>query len=204
MTISECPQCGAAAQPSQRRCEYCKAEFFITNLAYLGNLDKSQVAKYLKHYNEIIKNDPNDNDGLLGLGLCYLQMGTFQLAEKCFLKIIESSPEISQAYYYYGISSIKGRRIKILSLTEIRKIETYLLTAIQIDDGTPQYKLLLAMIKKDYYEANGLRILPPSTSDLLSEIQGIPIDVIEIERLEACVKITDFDFFKKNIALASF
>ncbi|NOQ23045.1 MAG: tetratricopeptide repeat protein, partial [Candidatus Aegiribacteria sp.] len=144
MEVIECPQCGAAATPSDRKCSYCKAEFFVTSLAYLGNFDSSGVGKYLKHYKGLTRLDPDNNEGLLGLGLCYLQMGTYTLAQKSFEQIIDASPDVSQAYYYYALSDIKGRRLMTLSLTEARRLDTYLKTAIQLDGEIPQYKLLLA------------------------------------------------------------
>ncbi len=30
MEITECPQCGAAASPSDRKSSYCKSEFFVS------------------------------------------------------------------------------------------------------------------------------------------------------------------------------
>lgn len=189
MEISECPQCGAAATPSDRKCGYCKAEFFVTSLAYLGGFDSGGVGKYLKHYKKLIRSDPHDTEGLLGLGLCYLQMGTYPLAQKCFEQIIEDSPDVSQAYYYYVLANIKGRRLMTLTLNEARRFETYLNTAAQLDDTIPQYKLLLVMLKRDYYETNGMKVPPPSIAEHVAEIEGNQINKNEIEHLKAAVKV---------------
>ena len=203
MEITECPQCGATTKPSQRKCEYCKAEFFVTNLAYLGNFSGNAVSKYLKYYKELTKHESNNEEGLLGLGLCYLQMGTYPLAEKCFEKIIDISPDISQAYYYYCLSNIKGRRIKTISLNEARRLVTYLQTAIQLDETLPQYKILLAMIKRDYYETNGMKVSPPSSNQLIEEVNGIPINQTEIDRLKECTKVANQEIFFNNITITS-
>ena len=189
MEISECPQCGAATTPSDRKCGYCKAEFFVTSLAYLGGFGLGGVGKYLKYYKELIRSDPQDTEGLLGLGLCYLQMGTYPFAQNCFEKIIDESPDVSQAYYYYVLANIKGRRLMTLSLNEARRFETYLNTAAQLDDEIPQYKLLLVMLKRDYYEINGMRVPPPSIAEHLAEIEGKQINKNEIEQLKAAVKV---------------
>jgi len=189
MEISECPQCGAATNPSGRKCEYCKASFYVTSLAYLGGFDSGGVSKYLKHYKELTRQDPNNTEGLLGLGLCYLQMSTYPLAKKCFEQIIEASPDVSQAYYYYSLSTIKKRRLMTLSLNEVRQLETYLNTAIQLDGEMPQYKLLLAMLKRDYYETNGMKVPPPNATELLGEINEIQINRNEINHLRGSVKV---------------
>src|SRR5208283_795201 len=144
MEVSECPQCGATVAPSDRKCAYCKAEFFVTSLAYLGRFDSGGVGKYLKHYKELSRQDPHNTEGSLGLGLCYLQMGTYPLAQKCFEQVIDASPDVSQAYYYYALSNMRGRRLMTLPLNEVRRLEAYLNTAIQLDGEMAQYKLLLA------------------------------------------------------------
>ncbi len=201
MEVSECPQCGAAATPSDRRCGYCKAEFFITSLAYLGSFDSGGVGKYLKHYKELTRQDPDNTEGLLGLGLCYLQMGTYPLAQKCFEQIIDSAPDISQAYYYYSLSIIKGRRLMILSLGDVRSLETYLNTAVQLDGKAPLYKLLLAMLKRDYYETNGMMVMPPDAEELLIDIAGQQIDKNEVERLLDCAKVADQNYYFDNLSV---
>lgn len=189
MEITECPQCGAAAAPSERKCSYCKAEFFVNSLAYLGSFDSGGIGKYLKHYKGLISQDPNSTEGLLGLGLCYLQMGTYPLAQKCFEKTIETSPDISQAYYYYSLAVIRGRRLMTLSLNEVRQLETYLNTAIQLNDEISHFKLLLAMFKRDYYETNGMKVPPPSAAELLMSIDGRQINRNELEHLKSSVKV---------------
>jgi tetratricopeptide (TPR) repeat protein len=199
MEISECPQCGATVALASRKCDYCKAEFFVTSLAYLGNFNHGEIGKYLKHYQSLTRRDPENMEGLLGLGSCYLQMGTYALAEKCFDKIIDISPEQPKAYYYSTLSGIKGRRIKTMSLTEIRKMESYLQTAIQLDDDCPQYKLLLAMLKRDYYEMNGMKVPPPSASYLIMKITDSRIDVKEIERIKESAKVANLNFYLNSI-----
>lgn len=187
MEIHECPQCGAAAEPSNRKCSYCKVEFFVTSLAYLGNFDSGGISKYLKHYKELTQRHSMDSEGFLGLGLCYLKMANFQLASKCFEQVINISPEISQAYYYFALANIRRRRLMTLSLNEIRQLETYLNTAIQLNYDVPQYKLLLSMIKRDYYEINGMRFSEPSADKLLSDLRGLIINESELNYLRSVV-----------------
>ena len=203
METIECPQCGAATLPSLRICEYCKAEYFVTSLAYLGNFNDGKVAKYLNHYKNLIALEPQNEEGLFGLGLCYLQIGNYQLAEKHFGKVIDVVPEQSKAYYYYALSIIKGRRIKIISFNEARKIENYLQTAIQLDDSVPEYKLLLAMLKIDFYEANGMKVPPPCSRELLSEIDGAEINVHEANRLNECARIANPEILFRNVKITN-
>lgn len=199
--MHECPQCGASAAPSDKKCGYCKAEFFITSLAYLGSFNKGEVAKYLKYYKKLIDQESESVDGLIGIGLCYLHTKIFSLAAKYFERTIDLFPEQSIAYYYYALSSIQGRRVRSLSLKEARQIEGVLQTAIQIDDSSPQYKLLLAVLKYDYYEANGLKSVVPTAKQLLEETKGSQLNSNEYERFKEYVKFPNQDTFLKNITI---
>lgn len=197
--ILECPQCGAASKPSDRKCLYCKSEFFISSLAYLGSFPPQGIAKYLKHYKQLISQNADDLEGTLGLGLCYLQMGTYDLAQKYFERVIALSPDLSQAYYYAALGIIRGRRLMTLSLNEVRRIESYLNTAILLDSDRPHYKVLLAMLKRDYYQTNGMRVSPPNASELLLEAAECSVDRYEAVKLSETVKVADLEFYFRNL-----
>lgn len=199
MNICECPQCGAAAAPSDQRCSFCKAEFFITSLAYLGSLDSSSVGKYLKHYKEIIQADPSNPEGLLGLGLCYLQMGSYSNAQQCFAKVMESKPELPQPYYYSALARIAGRRLKTLGMNEVRSIEHHLHLASQLVGDMPQIALLQAMIARDYYETNGMKIKGPPAKELLEGLTGRPISKQELEHIKVAVKVAKEEQFYQSL-----
>ena len=199
--VRKCPQCGAPAPPSARQCEYCEVEFFVKNLAYLEKFDFSGVGKYLKHYKGLVDQDSQNNEGVLGLGLCYLQMGTYPLAQKQFEQIIETSPEGSPAYYYYVLACIAERRVMTLSFSEVRTLETYLNTAVGLDIEVPQYRLLLAMLKRDYYEENGMKVPPPSAEELLSGLYGETVYKDEIKYLIKCVKVATPDAYFSDLSI---
>ena len=100
MEIKECPQCGAPASPSMKCCEYCKAEFFVTSLAYLSSFEETAVKKYLQAYKKMTVSNPDDVEGYMGLALCYLQMGTYPLALKGFQKIVDDFPAVLQKFFW--------------------------------------------------------------------------------------------------------
>jgi len=195
MEICECPQCGAVASPSSKKCEYCKAEFFITSIAYLSSFDSSGIKKYMQHYKSLTKTAPDDAEGQLGLGICYLQLGMFPLALKAFDNVISSVPDVAQSYYYRCLALIAGRRIKTLNLKEIREIETNLSTAIQLDENQYHFWILLAFIKHDYYLTSGMKIPTPTHTELLAQVQKKKFVFAEIDRLKACAKVPDYSIF---------
>lgn len=194
MEVNECPQCGSPAQTSQRRCEYCKAEFVITNLAYLGTVSPQGVQKYLQHYRRMTQAEPSNAEAHLGLGLAYLQLGLFAEAKRSFATHLQISPEVPQVYYYFCLATVGGRRLATLSLREIRELEQHLAASLQLDQNCTLSALLLCLIKHDYYDANGLRPTPPQADQLLSQIQGASVAASELSRLRASVLIRD-DFY---------
>ena len=202
MEVRECSQCGSIERLNGR-CANCKAEFYVKSLAYLEQFDSNGIEKYLKQYKGLIDQDPDNTNGVLGLGLCYLQMGTYPLAQRQFEQVIETTPEIAPAYYYYALANIKGRRLMTLSLSEVRQLETYLNTAIQLDSDASQYRyrLLLAMLKRDYYETNGMKVSPPSAAELLNDLAGKTIDYSEIEHLRKSVKVSDQEAYFEVLSI---
>ena len=86
-----------------------------------------------------------------------------------------------------------------LSLNEVRRIESYLNTAILLDSDRPHYKVLLAMLKRDYYQTNGMRVSPPNASELLLEAAECSVDRYEAVKLSETVKVADLEFYFRNL-----
>ena len=88
-----------------------------------------------------------------------------------------------------------------VSLTEARRLETYLNTAIQLDGQMPQYTLLLAMLKRDYYETNGMKVPSPNAAELLIEIDGQQINKSEIDCLLNCAKVANRNSYLNHLSV---
>lgn len=189
MEIKECPQCGAPASPSMKCCEYCKAEFFVTSLAYLSSFEETAVKKYLQAYKKMTVSNPDDVEGHMGLALCYLQMGTYPLALKGFQKIVDDFPDVALAYYYESLAIIAGRRIKIMPMNDVKKIEDLLNTAIQVDDSCGIAKILLGALVYDYYELNKMKHGGQSSQELIEMGVNDGADDGELKRMLAAIKI---------------
>jgi tetratricopeptide (TPR) repeat protein len=180
MNVTECPQCGAPASQNAKSCQYCKAPFTIDSLSRLSSLNKDGVDKYIKNYKDKTS-DISETESALGLGLCYLNINNYTLSTIQFKKLITVSPEVADGYYYLALSMIKGRRIKLLTLKEIRGIEELLNTAMELDSENFKYDLLLAAIKYDYYRTSGLVVKAPTEDELIESAVSKGIDSEELE-----------------------
>lgn len=189
--VEKCPQCGAPARLGVSSCEYCRAEFLVTSLAYLDRFQEQGIKKYLGAYKQMLQEDPNNGEISCAMGTCYLELGLYDLAIKYFARAIEQIPECGDTYYYYALALLKDKRPKVLSLTEIKGIEEYLNAAIQIDDTRSHYYYLWAFIKHDFYIKNGLRVAPPTFEDLTAQASSKPHNKSEIEKMLQQVPIND-------------
>lgn len=193
MCVKECPQCGAPIDTNKRECDYCKAKLYVSSISYLSSYDVAGIQKYLKYYKEL--SSENNIDGYLGLGICYLQLNMYSLALKSFTTVIEKSPEISQAYYYYCLSLIAGQKVSTLSFDTIEKVVSYLNTAMILDPTNNLYPLLLMIINYDFYISNCMLEPNPTYSDLKRIVNIKDIDINEIDRLKKSVKVEDWENF---------
>ncbi len=163
----------------------------MASLACLDRFDKTGINKYINYYKQLLKESSDNGDLNCAMGICYLDLGLYDLASKYFAKVIEQIPDCGDVYYHYALTLFKGKRPKVLPLTEIRKIEDYLNAAIQIDDSKSKYYYLLALIKHDFYIKNGLRINPPTYRELISEADSRPYERSEVEKMLQHVPIND-------------
>jgi tetratricopeptide (TPR) repeat protein len=189
--VEVCPQCGAPVKLSSSKCEYCSAEFLVTSLAYLDKFDKNGINKYISQYKQMLKDDPDNGEVNLAMGICYLDLGLLDLATKFFGKAIESIPDSADAYYYQAIAQLKGRRPKVLGLTDIRKVEEYLNAAIQLDNSRAKYYSLWALVKYDFYLKNGMKMNPPTLDELLTELSTRQSEKGEVEKMLRRVPVDD-------------
>jgi tetratricopeptide (TPR) repeat protein len=149
------------------------------------------VQKYATHFTKALGEDPNDGQANLALGLCYLQLNSHELAEKQFRKVIEMSPFTSEAYFYCALAMIRGRNVRTLSLSEVQRIEELLGTARGFDPSKAHYDYLLAILKGDYYRANGLMVNAPTDIELIEEARTKQQDDNEVYRLFELVPVSD-------------
>ena len=191
--IIRCQGCGANLSPNNTNCEYCGSVNVIKTKENPFSLDESLTKKYVNFYKEKVKELPSDGESVFALGLFYLRLKLYDFAIRNIEKTIELMPEESDVYYFCALSLMKGRKPKIIPLTEIKKIEEYLNTAIQLNDTNASYYYLWALIKYDFYLKNGLRSQSPTLDYLLDELKTKNLSIDELEKIKGMVPVTDFN-----------
>jgi tetratricopeptide (TPR) repeat protein len=196
-TAEICPQCGWTFDTEAIRansCKKCRSALLITSVAYLEKFDRPAIQKYIVRNTEILKRDPEDQDALLSMGLCYLRLGLYEMAEKFFGRLLEAHPEAASGYYYKAIGSLRGRRPRVQSLNAIRGAEQLLLTAMTLEPDNGRHDVVLAAMRQDYYVMNGLRIPGPTPAELVAGAQGKHLDRNEIAQGLALMGIPESSF----------
>ncbi len=183
--VQNCTQCGGPVKLDKNKCEYCNSEFLVLSLTSLDKFDKTGINKYISQYKELLKKSPDDGELHCAMGICYLDLYMYDLACKYFSKAIEYIPDYPDVYYYFALSLLKGKKPGILTLSEIKKVEEYLNTAIQLEDKA-KYYYLLVLIKYEFYVKNGLKVNPPNVEELINRINKVEkndLDKAEIEKM---------------------
>jgi len=162
-----------------------------TDFSILGRMSREEIQGLLQQYKAEVALNAADGDSHFNLGLVYLQLKLHDLALRHFQRTIDLSPEHADAYYYLGLTLVRGRRPKTLSFAEVKEIERHVETACQLDDRPAKYYLLLGIVKQDYYTSNGLSAPPPSSAELFELARAKRTDAWEAERLLTAVTLRD-------------
>lgn len=189
-----CTQCGWAFDAEAlafNACKKCRSAILITSVAFLEKFERPAIQKYVVRYSEVLKKDPDDRDALISLGVCYLKLELFDLAERFLDRLLSSHPDDASGYYYKAICRFRGRRPRTSSLNLVREAERLLETAMALEPVNGRYDLLLAAVRHDYYAFNGLRIPEPAPLELMNGVRGKHVDRLEVTQGLGLLKVTE-------------
>lgn len=129
-------------------------------------IPRENVQEFISVYSEQLKqSDGKDTNALYTMGLLYLNIGNYELAQRNFQQAIDISPYDADMYYYFSLALLGGKTLKNLDLQLVQRIEMYLGSAIKME-GKSKYYMLWLTIKKEYYEQNGIAFDGPGDDEL--------------------------------------
>jgi tetratricopeptide (TPR) repeat protein len=189
-----CSQCGWSFETEalqKNTCKKCKSAILVTSVAYLEKFDKPAIQKYIAQYTQALKADPQNRDALVAIGICYLKLGLFDLADRFLRQLIDAHPADPSGYYYRGFCILKGKRPRTASLPVIREAEQLIGTALELDPANGRYDVLLAAIRHDYYVLNGMRVPDLAPEDLVASAKAKHVDQLEVEQIFGLIKVSE-------------
>lgn len=84
--------------------------------------------------------------------------------------------------FHAALARLARQRPNTLRRDEIQRIESLLTTGTS-DRTSAHSLLLLALVRYDYYERNGLRMPPPSPAELVSTASELPVDTDRLREI---------------------
>ncbi len=188
--ILQCNGCGANLSPTNTTCDYCGSVNIIKSEVNPFKLDANLTRQYTQYFKDKATQDPKDTNALHSLGLFYLGLKNYDLASRNFKEAIDQSPDNPDIYYHYAITLTGGKKPRKLMIRDVKKIEEYIKTAIQIEPRA-KYFYLLALVKNDFYPANGMMMTEPAPGPLLAEGETFPNAAEDIDLILEHVVIKD-------------
>lgn len=189
-----CSQCGWGfdhAALTTNTCRKCQSSILVVSVAYLEKFEKPAIQKYIVQYTNTLKINPEDKDALLAMSICYLKLSHFDQADRFLYRLIDAHPSEPAGYYYRAITTLKGKRPRIVSLSIIREAEKLVETALELDPANGRYEVLLAALRHDYYALNGMRIPSPEPEELIKNAMTKYVDSLEVQQIFRLININE-------------
>ncbi|MBI3714120.1 MAG: hypothetical protein HY253_14325 [Burkholderiales bacterium] len=189
-----CSQCGWSfdhAALASNTCRKCQSSILIVSVSYLEKFEKPAIQKYISQYTNTLKVSPEDKDALLAMSICYLKLSLFDQADRYLYRLIDAHPFEPAGYYYRAITTLKGKRPRIVSLSIIREAEKLIETASELDPANGRYEILLAALRHDYYALNGMRIPSPEPEELIKNAMTKYVDSLEVQQIFKLINVNE-------------
>lgn len=186
----ECSGCGMILGLDQLdECPKCGAKNFLRTGVDPLQLDEKKINESIAFFKQKVDSNPKDTNALFAMGLFYLKLRNFELAQRNFKQAVDLSPMEPDMYYYYAISLIEARSPKQLNHEEAKRIRQWVQTALRME-GKRKYLMLLAFIEQGAFIANGLQA-ERQPDDLIKEALKILPEANELDEIATYVRLTD-------------
>ncbi len=186
----KCSNCGGPIGLDQLdKCPYCGGQNFIKSEVDPLRIDGTRMSEYINFFKKKSDDNPKDTNALFAMGLFYLRLQNYELAQRNFKQAVDLSPMEPDMYYYYALSLIAGRSPKNIEHDEARRIEEWIETAIKMQRKR-KYLALMAFVAQGAFVSNGLQS-KEQPAELVKEACSIAPEGGELEEIEEHVRLTD-------------
>lgn len=192
LTINQCQQCGKILAPGVTECGKCHTKHAIQpTVVNPLRFTAAQAADYRAQFQEQVAACPKDSNAQFAMGLTYLGLGNYELADEYLIKAVQLTPSNPDVYYYTALALFHHRSVMNLNKAEMDRIEEWLNTAIQMQ---PKRKyLILQMILRQGMSSMGINVdtdkLAPA--ELMNQARQTVQEEDEMVEIEQHVLITD-------------
>lgn len=192
LTINQCQNCGKILAPGVTECGKCHTKHAIQpTVVNPLRFTAAQAADYRAQFQEQVAACPKDSNAQFAMGLTYLGLRNYELADEYLIKAVQLTPSNPDVYYYTALALFHHRSVMNLSKAEMDRIEEWLNTAIQMQ---PKRKyLILQMILRQGMSSMGINVDTDkmSPAELMDQARQTVQEEDEMVEIEQHVLITD-------------
>jgi hypothetical protein len=145
---------------------------------------------YIEFFKQQTEANPKDTNALFGMGLVYMGLKNYELAQRNFKLAVDQSPLDADIYYYFALSLFEGHNPMHLKNTITSRIEEWLHTATN-RQAKRKYLILQMILRQGAFIANGLQVKGEQPIELFERICTMVPEADEIKELEEHIQITD-------------
>lgn len=171
-----------------KKCKSCKAFLVVENTFEAETLSAVEKIKQQKNLLEALTKGTLDqeNKDLLNnsLGLIALESKSYLIAQKHFKKTIDENPDNAEAYYYYSLALLNGKRPFLSNRNLIDQLIQNMDFALSLD-MKGKYAYLKALMIYDFYSLKSLRYSESfdSVIEIAEELEVTDEEKIEIFKI---------------------
>ncbi|MCQ2324808.1 MAG: hypothetical protein MJZ58_01270 [Paludibacteraceae bacterium] len=192
LTINQCQNCGKILAPGVTECGKCHTKHAIQpTVVNPLRFTAAQAADYRAQFQEQVAACPKDSNAQFAMGLTFLGLKNYELADEYLVKAVRLTPSNPDVYYYTALSLFHHRSVMNLSKAEMDRIEEWLNTAVQMQ---PKRKyLILQMILRQGMSSMGINVDTDklSPAELMEQARITVQEEDEMVEIEQHVLITD-------------
>ena len=192
LKVLRCKKCKRPLPEGTLTCPKCGTVNKIQQEEAVNPLRFSQEVanEYIALFKEQTASNPKDTNALFGMGLVYMGLKNYELAQKNLEEAVKLSPLEPDIYYYFALSLFEGHNPKHLNPHTADRIEEWLHTATNRQQKR-KYLVLQMVLRQCAYADNGLQVKGESPLELMEKIRNMIPETDDVHEILEHVQITN-------------
>jgi len=133
----KCSGCGAALSASQSFCDYCGNPVVVSSFNSIIERTAPELNKLARALDKDASGSEDPEMGNMAKftqASCYLKLKLYDKALLRFEEAIEENFDNPETYFYAAVSLLKGKKAFLTPMSDIKKAESYLDAALNIEN----------------------------------------------------------------------